>query len=110
MNFLLLLTLPSLTAAKCLLTRPTQFMNCYTVIPQTSPFWLYAIIFCTIFLATLLGIKIYTCLRLGWLHPPDDLPKSPPPAFQPPLPPPIPLTRAPSVVSYFHFVSAEENV
>ena len=107
MKALLLLALLRQALASCHLHRPMQFLSCYTAAPDAHPFWLYAIIFLLVFLSTVLGLKIYACLRIGWIHPREDLPRFPPPAFQL-QPPPEPLPRAPSVISYFNLTGGDE--
>lgn len=102
---LLCLILLHKVLANCHLHRPTEFLRCYST--ETSSFWLYSIIFILIFFATFLGLQIYGCLHLGWMHPPNNLPRFPGFLLQPLPPPPAPVQRAPSVISYFHLNSED---
>lgn len=94
--------------ANCPLHRPTQFLHCYTVIPETPAFWLYAIIFILVFFSTILGLKMYACLKIGWIHPREDLSRFPLSNFQLQPPPPAPLPRTPSIISYFNLAGEDE--
>ncbi|ALE30409.1 RID-beta [Simian adenovirus 16] len=106
--FFLLLFLP-LTNAKCYFHKPWQFSTCYHEPTEIPSGWLYAVIISVILVSTLIALRIFGCLRYGWIHATEELPLFPTPAPPPvPQPPLIQLIaalpnppRPPSVISYF---------
>lgn len=114
---------PAAQADKCHFHKIIHFLDCYREPSNVPTVWLYVCTCLFVLVATVLGIKLFTHLRFGWLHATDELPSNPnAPPFLPPPPPPraplprpqvlipraavlIPLPnppRPPSVVSYFH--------
>lgn len=106
---LILCNLVSLAKCHCPFTKPWSFYTCYDVLPDTPIAWLYVATAVLVFVATCIGVKLYFYLKIGWLHPPEDLPRYPlVNNFQQPLPLPDPLPRPPSVVSYFQLTGGDD--
>ncbi|AGK27149.1 E3 RID-beta [Baboon adenovirus 3] len=96
------------TYCHCPLNKPWSLYTCYAELPDIPVIWLYVATAALVFVATCVGVKIYFCLKIGWLHPPEDLPRFPlVNAFQM-QPPPPDLIRAPSVVSYFQLAGGDD--
>ncbi|AGK27185.1 E3 RID-beta [Simian mastadenovirus C] len=106
---LLLFNFFTLIDCKCPFTKPWKLHTCYNEIPDTPIAWLYVLTAALVFISTCLGVKLYFTFNFGWLHPNEDLPRYPNALPLQPLPPqPVPLVRAPSVISYFQLIGGDD--